>query len=116
MANRVQACEVQEIITTDLTEDAIYTWIGVANILVTNRQYCIGGDAALLKKIELQLAAHYIGMLDSSIRGFITKEGVPGFETTYANSAKSSENIDVTPYGTTANALANGCLTKTCSR
>ena len=116
MANRVQACEVQEIITTDLTEDAIYVWIGVANALVTNRQYCIGGDAALLKKIELQLTAHYIGMLDPSIRGFITKEGPPGFETTYSNPVKLEGIINSTAYGITANALANGCLTKTCGR
>lgn len=116
MANRVQACEVKEIITTDLSEDAIYTWIGVANILVTNKKFCIGGTAALLKKIELQLTAHYIGMLDSSIRGFITKEGVPGFETTYANPVTLKNIIDNTPYGMNANALANGCLTKTCSR
>ncbi|GAG97022.1 unnamed protein product [marine sediment metagenome] len=116
MANRINACDVKEIITTDLSDDAIYVWVGVANALVTNKQYCIGGDAALLTKIELQLTAHYIGMLDPAIRGFITKEGPPGFETTYENTVKSSSNIDSTPYGVTANALANGCLTKTCGR
>lgn len=111
--SRVTPAEVKVIITTSLTDPVIQIWIDAANTIVNANADCIGGDEALLTQIELQLSAHFVGMLDPSIRGFVTKEKIEDFETSYSNPISIKNNIDNTPYGTTANMLADGCLTNT---
>lgn len=113
MISRVTPTQVKAIISTDLTDPVIQIWIDGANTIVTANADCIGGDDALLTQVELYLSAHFVGMLDPSIRGFITKEKTDVFETTYSNPAVLKNIIDNTPYGTTANMLSNGCLANT---
>lgn len=111
--SRVNPTEVKVIITTSLTDPAIQTWIDVANTIINNKINCIGSDEVLLTQIELQLSAHFVGMEDPEIRGFITKESISGeFETTYSNPIKLTNTIDNTRYGIAANMLSNGCLSE----
>jgi len=110
MASRVTPTEVKVIIETTLADPVIEIWIDGASTIVTANAECIGGDEVLLTQVELYLSAHLIGMLDPSIRGFITKEKLDIFETTYSDPVTIKNNIDGTPYGTQANRLSNGCL------
>lgn len=114
--SRVTPTEVKAIITTPLADPVIQIWIDGANTIVTANADCIGGDDALLTQVELYLSAHFIGMLDPAVRGFVTKEKLDVFETTYSNPVTLSNVIDNTPYGTTANMLSGGCLANTSDR
>ena len=99
--SRVTPEQVKAIIETGLADPIIQTWIDAANTIVNANADCIGNDEAVLTQVELYLSAHFVGMLDSEVRGFITKEELDGFETTYSNPVKLKNNIDNTPYGTT---------------
>ena len=110
---RVTPEEVKAIVNTSLDDSVVQTWINAANAIVNSKAECIGGDEDLLKQIELMLSAHFVGMLDPEIRGFVTKEKLDVFETTYSNPVTMKNNIDNTPYGTTANMLSGGCLATT---
>lgn len=116
MASRVTPAEVRVIIETTLTDPVMQVWIDGANTIVTANATCIGGDDTLLKQVELYLSAHFIGMLDPAIRGFVTREKLDVFETTYSNPVTLANMIDNTVYGTTANMLSNGCLANTSDR
>jgi hypothetical protein len=111
--SRVTPEQVKAIIDTSLDDPVIQVWIDAANTIVNANADCIGGDEALLTQVELYLSAHFVGMLDPEIRGFVTKEKLEVFETTYSNPVSIKNNIDNTPYGTTANMLSNGCLANT---
>tara|TARA_R110002096_G_C14370680_1_gene704825 strand:+ start:55 stop:423 length:369 start_codon:yes stop_codon:yes gene_type:complete len=111
--SRVTPEQVKAIIDTSLDDPVIQVWIDAANTIVNSNADCIGGDEALLTQVELYLSAHFVGMLDPEIRGFVTKEKLEVFETTYSNPVSIKNNIDNTPYGTTANMLSNGCLANT---
>lgn len=113
MASRVTPEEVKEIVATSLTDPVIQVWIDGANSIVNANADCIGGDEALLTQVELYLSAHFVAMLDPELRGFVTKEKLEVFETTYSNPVTMKNNIDNTPWGTTANMLSNGCLANT---
>lgn len=108
--SRVTPTEVKAIIATTLADPTIQIWIDGANTIVNEIADCINGDEAKLTQVELYLSAHNIGMLDPAVRGFITKEKLDVFETTYSNPVTIKNNIDGTPYGTMANRLSNGCL------
>ena len=114
--SRVTPAEVKLIVPTELSDPVVQIWIDSANTIVTANSECIGGDEDLLTQVELYLSAHLVAMLDPALRGFVTKEGPPGFETTYSNPMTIKNNIDGTPYGTTANMLSNGCLASTSDR
>ena len=114
--SRVTPSEVKAIIETPLTDPIVQIWIDGANTIVTDNAECIGGDEALLTQVELFLSAHFVGMLDPAIRGFISKEKLGTFETSYSNPVTLSNIIDNTPYGTTANMLSNGCLANASDR
>ncbi len=109
--SRVTSTEVKTIIDTNLSDYVIQVWIDGANTIVTDN--CTNSSETNKAQIELYLSAHFIGMLDPSVRGFITKEKVDVFETTYSNPITLSNIIDSTPYGTTANMLSGGCLAAT---
>ena len=114
MATRVTPTEVKEIIETPLTDPIVQIWIDAANSIVNDNSDCISGGEVILKLVELQLSAHFVGMLDSDVRGFTTKDGLDGFETSYSNPvAKSKELINSTVYGQAANMLSGGCLGST---
>lgn len=109
--SRVTPEEVKEVVITNLTDPVIQIWIDGASSIVDDNSDCINSDN--LTQVELFLSAHFVGMLDPEVRGFVTKEKLDVFETTYSNPVKLSSIIDNTPYGTTANMLADGCLTNT---
>ena len=111
--SRVTPIEVKEIVATPLTDPVVQIWIDGANTIVNANADCIGSDEALLTQVELYLSAHFVGMLDPKVRGFVTKQKLDVFEKTYSNPVTLSNVIDNTPYGTTANMLSGGCLTNT---
>ena len=111
MASRVTPAEVKAIITTTLTDAIVQVWIDAANAVVNSIIPCVGSDEVMLTQIELFLSAHNVGMLDPAVRGFVTKEKLDVFETTYANPAITKDLISSTVYGQTANRISNGCLT-----
>lgn len=111
--SRVTPEEVKEIVATSLTDPVIQVWIDGANSIVNANADCIGSDEALLTQVELYLSAHFVAMLDPKLRGFVTKSKLDVFEKTYSNPVVLKNNIDNTPYGTTANMLSNGCLANT---
>ena len=111
--SRVTPTEVKEIVTTDLIDAVIQVWIDGANTIVTANADCIGGDEALLTQVELYLSAHFVAMLDPDTRGYVTKEKLEEFETTYSAPSGLNNIIDNTTYGTTANMLSGGCLANT---
>lgn len=110
---RVTPDQVRAVVSTSLNDTAIQTWIDAANAIVNSKSECIHGDEALLAQVELMLSAHFVAMLDPELRGFVTKEKLDVFETTYSNPVSMKNNIDGTPYGTTANMLSGGCLATT---
>lgn len=114
--SRVAASEVKLLVNTSLSDPIVQTWIDGASTVVNANAECIGSDEEVLTQVELYLSAHFVAMLDPALRGFVTKEGPPGFETTYSNPMTIKNNIDSTPYGTTANMLSNGCLASTSDR
>tara|TARA_R110002051_G_scaffold324424_2_gene421622 strand:+ start:21869 stop:22237 length:369 start_codon:yes stop_codon:yes gene_type:complete len=114
--SRVTPTEVKQIVSTALDDSIVQTWIDGANTIVTDSSECIGGVETLLTKVELYLSAHFIAMLDPELRGFVTKEKLDVFETSYSNDITMQNNIDNTPYGTTANMLSKGCLANTSDR
>lgn len=111
--SRVTPADVKVIVQTKLPDPVVQVWIDGANTIVTANSNCIGDDDALLTQVELYLSAHFIGMLDPKIRGFVTKQKLAVFEQTYSNPVELKNIIDNTPYGTTANMLSGGCLTNT---
>lgn len=110
MTSRVTPTEVKAIVPkTQLTDTIIQVWIDAANTIVTENEDCI--SASKLTQVELYLSAHFVAMLDPATRGFVTKEKLDVFETTYANSVSmSTDLINATVYGQTANMVAGGCL------
>lgn len=110
MTSRVTPEEVKEIIATPLTDPVIQVFIDAANSVVNANADCIGTDEALLTQVELYLSAHFVGMIPQSGKGAISKEGLPGFETSYASPTLVTNELDKTTYGTIANRLSGGCL------
>ena len=111
--SRVSPADVKAIITTSLSYPMTQSLIDAANAIITKSSACIGGDEALLTQIELYLSAHFVGMIPQSGKGAITKEGIPGFETSYSSPQMITNELDKTSYGTIANRLSNGCLSQT---
>ena len=108
--SRVTPTEVKVIIDTPLTDPIVQIWIDGANTIVTANAEGIGSDETLLTQVELYLSAHFVGMLDPGIRGFVSKEKTEELETSFSNPVTLSNMIDNTPYGTMANRLSDGCL------
>ena len=109
MAARVTVSQVKEIITTSI-EDAVITsnFIDTANLFVD--EHLLGElSEAMLAKIELYLAAHFVAL---------TEEGGGVVRTSFGDSADSYANIyeagfQSTRYGQQALALdTTGTLTR----
>lgn len=114
--SRVTPTEVKEIVSTTLDDSVVQVWINGAHTIVNDNADCIGAEESVLKQVELFLSAHFVAMLDPELRGFVTKEKLDVFETSYSNPVKLSETIDNTPYGTAANMLSGGCLVSSSKR
>ena len=111
--SRVTPAEVKVIVTTTLTDQIIQVWIDGANAIVTANSACICGDDDKLTMVELYLSAHFIAMLSTKTRGYVTKTKLDVFETNYSKPAMLKNTIDNTTYGTTANMISGGCLANT---
>lgn len=109
--SRVTPEEVKKIVSTKLTDPVIQVWIDGAHSIVNANADCIKDEN--LTQVELFLSAHFVGMLDPKIRGFVTRTKLDVFEKNYSNPVELKNSIDNTPYGTTANMLSDGCLTNT---
>lgn len=109
---RVTVENVKEIVSTKLLDAVVQVWVDVASTIVTQNSDCIGGDETLLTQVELQLSAHFVAMQGASTRNAVVKEGPTDFTTTYASPMAIANTINQTPYGTAANYLSGGCLSK----
>lgn len=108
--SRVTPAEVKAIVETDLNDSIVQTWINGASSIVTANSTCMNDENSVLQQVELYLSAHFVAMLDPSTRGYITKDKLDKFETTYSSPMALNKIIDNTPYGTTANMISGGCL------
>jgi len=108
--SRVTPAEVTAIVATDLDDATIQIWIDGSSAIVDSNAACIGGDEALLTKVELYLSAHNVTLQDPANKGPVTKEKLDVLETTYASAPLVKNSIESTPYGVMANQLAGGCL------
>jgi hypothetical protein len=111
--SRVTPAEVKELTSTTLTDQIVQLWIDAADSIITSKAECIGKDDAGLAQISLYLSAHFVAMLDPTNTGQITKTKIDVFETSFNESGLSTELINKTPYGATANMLSVGCLLST---
>ncbi len=94
MGNRVAATEVKEIISTDLSDAVVDTFITAANLVVTD---ALGGqslDAALLKEVERWLSAHFLACTRAQQA---QAEGAEGANITYQG--QTGKGLDATLYG-----------------
>ena len=108
--SRVTPEEVTDIVETDLVDTVVQVWIDGANTIVNANADCIGSDESVLTQVELYLSAHFVAMLDSETRGYITKDKIDTFETSYSTPTGLDHIMDNTAYGTTANMISGGCL------
>lgn len=108
--SRVTPEEVKAIVSTELADPVIQVWIDGANSVVNANADCIGDDEDLLTQVELYLSAHFVAMLDSETRGYVTKDKIDTFDTSYSTPIGLNNIMDNTAYGTTANMISGGCL------
>lgn len=109
MANRTTVDEVKALVPSKADECQIEALIQAANAIVTSKAGCIGGDAALLAQIELQLTAHFIASVDPAVGGVVMSSRFENMSMSFAT-GRIGQNINRTAYGTIANGLAGGCL------
>lgn len=109
MVARVTAEEVKEIVNTSIADDVILTnHIDTANVYVNDHLTDLGHSSAMLKKIELYLAAHFVALTDG---GPLTRSKLGDADESYANIY--GEGLKATPFGQAAMSLDNtGTLTK----
>lgn len=103
---RVTGAEVKEILTTDLTNAQVETFITGANLFVTAQLGSKGLSDATLKEIERYVTAHYISNLggrDEGVAGAIASEGAGSANRTYRTLDPARFGLlSTTPYGQTA--------------
>ena len=99
---RVTATTVREIITTSLTDEVINTnHIVTANIYVTEHLGTSGLSDAILGRIELYLAAHYVALTEEG--GALTRDKLGDADTSFANIY--DQGLKSTRFGQSALAL-----------
>ena len=102
MVARVSAEAVKEIITTDIANDTLDTnFIDTANVYVDEVLAASGLSDAILTKIELYLAAHFVAL--SQEGGALTRSKLGDADESYANAYSSGLNL--TRFGQAALAL-----------
>jgi hypothetical protein len=81
---RVTAEAVKEVVSTSLSDDVVLTnHIDTANVLVDEHLGASGLSDALLQKIELYLAAHYVALTEEG--GALTRDKIGDADQSYAN-------------------------------
>ena len=111
MANRVTTDEVNDIIETgqkDLT-----SFIETANLLVDENLVGKGMSDALLKQVELYLAAHFAAI--NIERGGLMKSKLGDSEDTYSRADFKGSGLGLTRYGQQAIAMDNSGILGTMS-
>ena len=84
MAARVTATAVKEVVQTNIDDDVITSnHIDTANLLVTEHLAASGLSDALLAKIELYLAAHYVALTEEG--GGLTRSKLGDADESFAN-------------------------------
>ena len=99
MAARVTADEVKEIVSTSLTDDVVLAhMVDTANLYVDTHLLTAAHPVAILKKIELYLAAHLVTLTEE--RGGLTRAKMGDSDESLANIY--SEGFRSTRYGQVA--------------
>ena len=110
MATRATPADVRAIITTSMGDPTIQLWIDSANAIINSRLECINQSEDVLTLIETNLSAHFVALNPDSGGGASVKsEKTKNLETVF-NVSQVAESINTTIYGSTANAMSNGCL------
>lgn len=109
MALRVTAHEVKEIINTSIADNVVKaSMITTANILITDTLSSVGHSTAILKLIELYLAAHFVAVTEE--HGGLISESFGDAEQKYSD--VYGESLNGTRYGQQALAIdTSGLLT-----
>ncbi len=94
MSNRVAATEVKEIISTDLPDAVIDTFVTAANLVITDALSGYSLNAAMLKEIERWLSAHFLACTRAQQA---QAEGADGANITYQG--QTGMGLDATFYG-----------------
>ncbi len=113
MSGRVSATTVKEIIPTTLSDDVLNeNHIDTANIFVTAHLATVGHSDAILAKIELYLAAHYVALTEEG--GALTRSKLGDADESYAN--VFAMGLQSTRFGQTAVSLdTTGTLNRVAS-
>jgi len=99
---RVSAEAVKEIIQTDIANDVLDTsFIDTANVYVDEVLTTSGLSTAVLEKIELYLAAHFVAITQEG--GALTRSKLGDADESYAN--VYSGGLNLTRFGQAALAL-----------
>lgn len=106
---RVTAETVKEVVATSLSDEVInHNHIDTANVFVNEYLLDAGLSDAMLTKIELYLAAHYVALTDEG--GALTRDKLGDADQSYANIYDSG--LGSTRFGQSAMALdITGTLT-----
>ena len=92
---RVTEDNVKEIVDTELTAEQVTPFLQDANVLVNAKLLDQGYDAALLARIELYLAAHFVCLRDSRVQS----EQIGGEQARQTFEGKTGLGLDYTRYG-----------------
>lgn len=99
---RVTAETVKEIITTSLSDEVVNSnHIVTANIYVTEHLGASSLSAAMLARIELYLAAHYVALTEEG--GALTRDKLGDADASFANVYE--QGLKSTRFGQSALAL-----------
>lgn len=112
---RVSHVEVKEIIATSVADDVIdNNFIDTANVFVNEHLLGCGHSDAILKKIEMYLAAHFLsisGTGDADDAGGALKFSKMGDASESYDTSGLSDGLNSSRYGQQAIFLDNsGCL------
>lgn len=108
---RTTAPDVIALTGTSMLEPQVLTWVTVASKAIDKRESDIGADEETLALIELNLAAHFIALLNPGEGGaIVTSERVEQLQTSFATQSNIADTINTTVYGQAANTLSDGIL------
>jgi len=93
MSIRASEGEVKAVIQTELTEEEVVPFLTTANVMVTDILNDEGYGDALLKQIEIYLAAHFVAIRDPQVKS----ETIGEVATSYHG--QSGMGLNFTPYG-----------------
>lgn len=107
---RVTATKVKEVVNTNIADDVINrNHIATATTMVDEHLVGVGLSDALLEKIELYLAAHFVALTEEG--GSLTRNKLGDADTSYANIY--SQGLNSTRFGQQALSIdSSGTLSR----